>query len=90
MSLRPSTARSPRGLLGRHVLRRAERETRLRDSRTAGVGDRQRDAEIGDERLSLVKQDVLGLEVAMDDTVAVRVIESVGHSDANAHCLGDR
>ena len=36
---------------------------------------RARDAEVGDERLPVAEQDVLGLDVAMDDAVPVRVVE---------------
>ena len=49
-------------------------EPRLRDPLAAGIRDRQRDPEISDERLPLVEQDVLRLQVAMDDAVAMRVI----------------
>ena len=37
------------------------------------------DAEIGDDRLTLEQQDVLGLDVAMHDAARVGVIERLGH-----------
>ena len=33
----------------------------------AALGDRARDAEVGDERLTVLQQDVLRLDVAVDD-----------------------
>jgi len=36
------------------------------------------DAEVGDDPVPFVQQDVLGLDVAMHDVVAVRVVERVG------------
>ena len=72
-------------LLGRHVLRRAERQSGLGDPPAAGIRDGQRDAEVGDDRLPVLEQDVLGLEVAVDDAVTVGVVERIGdgHRDAN-------
>ncbi len=34
-----------------------------------------RDTEVGDERVSLAQQDVVGLDVAMDHALVVRVVE---------------
>ena len=34
--------------------------------------------------MAFVQQDVLGLDVAMDDVVAVRVVERIGHLDGDA------
>ena len=66
-------------LLGAHVLRRAEREARLRHAlRRRRCCTRERDAEVGDERVPVLQQDVLRLDVAMDDAVPVRVVERVG------------
>ncbi len=60
---RPLTHR----LLGRHVLRRAERQSGLRHARAAGRLHGERDAEVGDERVPVLQQDVLRLDVAVDD-----------------------
>ena len=78
--------RSPVGLLGAHVLRRAERQPGLRDAAAAGVAHGERDAEVGDQRLPVVQQDVLGLEVAMDHAVRgarsrARSATAVGDAD---------
>ena len=39
---------------------------------------------------AVVQQDVLGLDVAMDDALAVGVVEGVGDSRGDAHRLVDR
>ena len=74
-----------RRLLGRHVLRRAERQAGLGDPSAAGIRDGQRDAEVGDDRLPVLEQNVLGLEVAVDHAVTVGLAERIGdgHRDAN-------
>ena len=64
-----------RRLLGAHVTRRAEREPGLGHAIAAGLAHRERDPEVGDERRAIVQEDVLGLDVAMDDAVPVRVVE---------------
>ena len=63
------------GLLGAHVLRRAEGEAGLGEAVAAGFLHGERDAEVGQHRLALVEQDVLGLDVAVDDALAVGVVE---------------
>ena len=64
-----------RGLLGRHVVRRAERARRVGAHRIERT--QQRDAEIREHRATAaaLEQNVLGLEIAMDDAVAVRRVE---------------
>ena len=53
MSVRASSGALARRLLGTHVLRRAERQSRSRVMRLApAVRTRERDAEVGDERLA--------------------------------------
>jgi len=70
-------------LLGREVLRRAHDRARLRHVRCAGAGD----AEVRDLRAVLVvDDDVLRLEVAVDDTAAVR--EARGPEDLNREVDG--
>ena len=72
-------------LLGGHVLRRAEREAGLRHPLPAGRLHRERDAEIGDERVAVLQQDVLRLDVAVNHGAAVRVAQRVGDFARNAH-----
>ena len=50
----------------------------------------ERDAEIGDQRVAALQQDVLRLDVAMDHAVRVRVVERVGHFAGDAHRVVDR
>src|SRR5207253_420268 len=63
------------GRFGGHVLGRAERQPGRCDAGAAGVGDGECDPEVGDEWLPLVEENVLGLEVAVDHALAVRVVE---------------
>ena len=63
------------GLFGTHVLRRADRQTALRQPVPPRVPHRHRDAEVGEHREALVEQDVLRLDVSMHDTLSMRVVE---------------
>ena len=59
---------------------RAEAEPGLGDAPTACLRHGQRDAEVGDERLSLsTQEDITGLDVPVDDAVAVGVVECARH-----------
>ena len=89
MSVRPSIARSPVACSG-DMYCGVPSERPVCVTRAAGVGDGERDAEVGDERLAVVQQDVLGLEVAMDDAVAVRVVERAGDRGGDADRFVDR
>ena len=79
-------------LFGAHVRGRADGQADLGEGRAGGRRGDQRlaDAEVGHDRVAFVQQDVLGLDVAMDDVVAVRVVERVGHLDSDAQRLVDR
>jgi hypothetical protein len=46
---------------------RAQRDARLRHASAAGLLQREHDAEVGGQRASIVQQDILGFDVAMDD-----------------------
>jgi hypothetical protein len=69
------------GLLGGHVLRRAERATHF-VRRRVGRAD-ERDTEVGEQRAvgAALDQNVLGLEVAMHDPFAMRVLEYLRELD---------
>ncbi len=73
----------PRGLLGTHVARRPKADTRGRQPVRAASAGGQGDPEIGHQRLTLVEEDVLGLDVAVDHAVTVGVVERGGHLDAD-------
>src|SRR5437762_1109546 len=45
---------------------------------SACLRDGERDPEVGDEGLSLLEENVLRLEIAMDDVMPVRVVEGAG------------
>ena len=77
-------------LLGAHVRRRAEATpVSVRRSSPAAV-DGPRDAEVGDDGVALLEQDVLGLDVAMDDAVRVGVAERVGDLAGDAERVVER
>ena len=68
-------------LLGRHVARRADGQSDLRErSRrvsTRRLLDHAHDAEVGENRMSVLQEDVVGLEIAMHDAECVREGERV-------------
>ena len=62
-----------------HVVRCAKAESRLRDPSGPCLGHSQRDAEVGDERLSLFAQEDIGrFDVAVDDAVSMGVVKGAG------------
>ena len=62
------------GLLGAHVVRRADHGTRPGHARRRVVGAG--DAEIGQGRGAVItQQDVVGLDVAMDESLLLRVVD---------------
>ena len=70
------------GLLGRHVIRRSENDSGLRQIGRVFLHDF-RDAEVDElheVRVPLIvhKHDVVGLHVAMDDVLVVRLLERLG------------
>ena len=74
-------------LLGRHVGRRADGEPGLGELgglRSPGCAG---DAEVGHQRASAFEQDVVGLDVAVDEVVAVRVGQRLGHLARDADRL---
>ena len=78
-----------RDLLGAHVLGRPDEKPGLRDAGSPRSGHRERDAEVGDERVPIVEQDVLRLEVPVDDPVPVGIVERAGHFHRDRDRLAD-
>src|SRR5262249_30726432 len=68
-----------RRLFGTHVRRRPDRHPELseRSALTRG-GDGLPNSEVGDESVPLVQEDVLGLQVAVHDTVSMCLVERLG------------
>jgi hypothetical protein len=76
-----------RGLLWAHVEGRSDRKAGLGQPRATRGAHRQRDPEVGDYRLPGVNQNVRRLDVAVDDLVAVCVVERTRHRDGDVHGL---
>jgi len=68
-----------RRLLRAHVVRRAEREARLREAPRASGAHRERDPEVRHHRLSVVHEHVRRLDVAVNHTTPVRLVERLRH-----------
>jgi hypothetical protein len=79
----------PARLFRAQVRRRADDDARRRQTLGAGRRNRQRDAEVGHAGVTRLQQDVLGLDVAMHDPVAVGVTEGVGDFARDADGLVD-
>ena len=71
-------------------MRRPQARTGLSHARAARGRRGERDAEVGHQRLPLVEQDVLGLDVAVDHVLAVCIIECTRHFARDADGVGDR
>ena len=80
----------PGRLLRRHVAGRAQRQTRVREPAAAArFGERPRHAEIREDRVAAQQQDVLGLDIAVDHPLGVRLRERVGDLVQDPHRVGD-
>ena len=90
MSLRPSMTRSPVACSGLMYCGVPSESPVCVMRLPPGFADGERDSEIGDDRLAGLKQDVLGLEVAMNHAVRVRVVERVRDRDSDSQRFVDR
>jgi len=80
-----------RGLFRCHVGRRAQREPRLGESVLVRTAEGAGDAEVGDERVTVEReQDVLGLDVPVDHALAVGVVEGAPGLGRDTECFGER
>jgi hypothetical protein len=74
------------GLLGAHVHRRPQRQPGLRQPPLgARLAHRAGDPEVGEQHPVALEQDVLGLDVAVDDSLRVRVGERAGDAAGDPH-----
>src|SRR2546422_731022 len=88
--VRRPVSRTPCAWLRAHVARRPERDPRLSQAPTRGRGDRPRDPEIAHHGMAGFEEDVLRLDVAMHDIMAVGVAQGVRNLARDLHRLGDR
>jgi hypothetical protein len=81
----------PGSLLGAHVAERTDGEPGARQLGAPGGADRLGDAEVGDYRMPFGQEDVLGLDVSVDEPLAVRVAQRAGHlsRDRQRGCESD-
>ena len=77
----------PGDLFRAHVVRRALGITRQCPLGPAHRTDGARDAEVGYYGVGTLEQDVFGLDVAMDDVVAVGIGERLSHFAGDADAL---
>jgi hypothetical protein len=78
-------------LFGRHVRKRADDHSRLRHSSISCAGKKNRQPEVEDLRLTIASEDdVAWLEIAMKNSLTVRVIERVGDFGAERQDVVDR
>jgi hypothetical protein len=77
-------------LLGAHVGRGPHADADLRQPLAGCDAGGTRDPEVGHERMTLREQDVLGLHVAMDQPLAVRVVKRLAGLPHQAQGLRHR
>ena len=68
-------------------MRRAEAQARLGHAAPGRCTHRERDAEVHHHGAPVIQQEILGLDVAVDHAMAVRVIERLGHLAGDAYRL---
>src|SRR5678810_1261460 len=77
-------------LLGTHVLRSAEREAALGEAVASRLLQRKRDPEVSHHCLALVQQDVLRLDVAVNHSLPMGIVQRAGYLARDAHGIVDR
>jgi hypothetical protein len=78
------------GLFRRHVDRRADGDPGAGQPTIGGRGDRAGDPEIGEDRLAIRQQDILGLDVAVHDVAPMGGAECAGRGSGDPDRVGDR
>ena len=77
-------------LLGAHVLHRPDRQPGSCHARLGGATEGEGDAEVGQERLSILDEDVLGLDVAVKNALAMSDIQRSRDLAHEMHRLAHR
>ena len=80
----------PSRLLRAHIVRSTDRHPRLGQATASSSAHRERHAEVRHERLSVVQQDILRLDVPVDHAMTVRVVERASDRLGDVNCLVDR
>ena len=80
----------PTRLLRAHVARRADSQARAREIGTPHGADCLRDAEVGYDRMTLGKQDVLRFDVAVQHAHPMGIRKRIGNRVCNRKRLVDR
>jgi len=70
-------------------MRRAETQARLGHAAARRRAHGERDAEVHHHRAPVVEQNVLGLDVAVNHAMPMRVVERVSHLACDAHRFVD-
>src|SRR6478672_10229676 len=83
-------ARIGHALLRTHVGRSAERDTGTRELLVSECAGGTGDPEVCDQGLAILEENVLRLDVAVDDAVAVRVVERARYFTGDAERVLDR
>ena len=75
-------------LLRTHVVRRPHGHAGLGELVASGLADRPGDPEVRHQRVALLDQDVLRLDVAVDDAVGMGVVQRVGDLAGDLNGVG--
>ena len=77
----------PGRLLGAHVHGRTDQHAGAGKAFLVSGRRSQRDPEVGHNGLAVVKQDVGGLDVPVDDAATVSVVQGTSHQGCKSHCF---
>ena len=87
----PGVQRTPADhLLGTHVGQRADHYALAGERRILRRADRSRDAEIGQQRMGAIQQDVLRLEIPVDDLAGMGEVERARDFAGDPERFGQR
>src|SRR5262249_8143162 len=75
---------------GAHVVGGTHHLARRGEALAASLPERARQAEVRDDGVAILEQDVLGLQIAVDDARAVRMVQGVGDLAGETYGLAYR